>query len=1058
VTDLGSYSFLPWLRHGIANSVRGADLDRTNTRERVRVAVELQLTGEKVGGGGSLPPRTIPKDVEIFGPGDVVGLDARAIVRVEPREQVTAYEPNYMPHVEFYDEDLPWRYTPAEPDATRTRLRPWIALVVLADGEFQERTVRDAPLPAIAVLDRGALPEAADLWAWAHVHVNRDLAARAGDMTAADTAAVLARLTATLGEDPDRACSRIVCPRRLSANVGYTAFVVPTFESGRLAGLGLDPAGAPYATASAWEEYDGREQGDLLPVYHRWRFRTGEAQDFESLVRLLQPRPVDPRVGVRPLDVQRPGAGLPGILTPSLGGILQLGGALRIPDVALEPDELATRRAYEAWASSEGSAPHSFQRALARAVNLADDYQHEPAATANPASGVTLPEQGGDPVVTLPLYGRWHALQQRLLKERDGSDVPNWGNWVHELNLDPRHRTAAGFGTRVVQEHQETYMDAAWRQVGDVLAANAAIRRAQLAMHAATTLHRRSFVALASLEPGRALALTAPVQSRVLGDGGTIAHRRAQSMVPPALTSAPLRRALRSRGPLVRAAAERGGRPPRATTLLERVDKGEISAAPPKRTPPGVVTLDTLVRAFARDPRGKEAAGALSEKAMQPRMAKRLPEPGGFALRDPWDREKPPQEGHQTARRLKDAQDDVGVLVWASDEVAKEPERPQVDIWKTTEVVVSSLDPRVTIPRRTRRRIRFPRRIAVELDEQFQEAMAYPRIDLPMYEPLVRLSTDLFLPNIGLVEQNSVTLLETNQDFIEAYMVGLNHEMGRELLWREYPTDQRGSVFRQFWDVRGVLSDPRLTDEQRREMLYDIPKLHLWPRRSRLGDHDNRDSGRPPEEEAVLLIRGELLKRYPNAVIYAHKADWTRVNGRIDPTVERRLADLVGAEQERPPPAKVLTPLYEAKVDPDITFIGFDLTTAVAKGGDPTRDPNADAGWFFVVKERPGEPRFGLDLDGSRAVKVFNDLGWSNAVGVEEGEHLPASAFAPPYPLAALDLGVDGEKVAQQADDVQVAPVAASAARWAYILYQAPVMVAIHAAEMLRTRRRAGGA
>lgn len=30
----------------------------------------------------------------------------------------------------------------------------------------------------------------------------------------------------------------------------------------------------------------------------------------------------------------------------------------------------------------------------------------------------------------------------------------------------------------------------------------------------------------------------------------------------------------------------------------------------------------------------------------------------------------------------------------------------------------------------------------------------------------------------------------------KSYMVGLNHEFARELLWREYPTDQRGSYFR----------------------------------------------------------------------------------------------------------------------------------------------------------------------------------------------------------------------------------------------------------------------
>ena len=56
----------------------------------------------------------------------------------------------------------------------------------------------------------------------------------------------------------------------------------------------------------------------------------------------------------------------------------------------------------------------------------------------------------------------------------------------------------------------------------------------------------------------------------------------------------------------------------------------------------------------------------------------------------------------------------------------------------------------------------------------------------------------------------------------------------------------------------------------------------------------------------------------------------------------------------------MLTPLYEAKVDPDIYFFGFDLTVEKAKGGTG-ENPGDDPGWFFVIKERPGEPRFGLD-------------------------------------------------------------------------------------------------
>ena len=58
-------------------------------------------------------------------------------------------------------------------------------------------------------------------------------------------------------------------------------------------------------------------------------------------------------------------------------------------------------------------------------------------------------------------------------------------------------------------------------------------------------------------------------------------------------------------------------------------------------------------------------------------------------------------------------------------------------------------------------------------------------------------------PNPGAPQAPAPALLETNQQFIEAYMVGLNHEMSRELLWRGYPTSRTGTYFRQFWDVRG---------------------------------------------------------------------------------------------------------------------------------------------------------------------------------------------------------------------------------------------------------------
>ena len=89
-----------------------------------------------------------------------------------------------------------------------------------------------------------------------------------------------------------------------------------------------------------------------------------------------------------------------------------------------------------------------------------------------------------------------------------------------------------------------------------------------------------------------------------------------------------------------------------------------------------------------------------------------------------------------------------------------------------------------------------------------------PEFPQAMYEPLRDYFEDALLPGLEQVLPNTITLLETNPRFIEAYMAGLNHEMSRELVWRGFPTDQRGTCFRQFWDIRGRV--PRPTPEERR--------------------------------------------------------------------------------------------------------------------------------------------------------------------------------------------------------------------------------------------------
>jgi hypothetical protein len=99
-----------------------------------------------------------------------------------------------------------------------------------------------------------------------------------------------------------------------------------------------------------------------------------------------------------------------------------------------------------------------------------------------------------------------------------------------------------------------------------------------------------------------------------------------------------------------------------------------------------------------------------------------------------------------------------------------------------------------------------------------------------------------------------------------------------------------------------------------------------------LGTHDNREKDKSKQEDdLVLVIRGELLKKYPNAVIYALKAVWQKNK---DGTMTRDLITLTdddmeilaGNKKDKSEKANVKLSLYDAQVQPDIYFLGFDLT------------------------------------------------------------------------------------------------------------------------------------
>lgn len=309
------------------------------------------------------------------------------------------------------------------------------------------------------------------------------------------------------------------------------------------------------------------------------------------------------------------------------------------------------------------------------------------------------------------------------------------------------------------------------------------------------------------------------------------------------------------------------------------------------------------------------------------------------------------------------------------------------------ESVRTSWSPIESLEERVLERLGTP--VLAEREDPLDTIMAYPEFPQPMYRDLKEVSEDYILPGVDQVPNDTVGALETNTRFIEAYMVGLNYEMGSELLWRNYPADRRGSYFKRFWDQRSRIPKP---DE---EKLDDIIPVHRWDdkgpnnrARSPLGSNvrtGETNDDIPPDEQAgdsggnvtstvVLLVRGELLRRYPNTTIYAAKAK----NDGGDRVPTWASAEDKASEKDD---SKQKFPIFRGKLDPDITFLGFDLGVDEAVDApyhkSDTEDPDdrPDEGWFFVLSEPPGETKFGMDIgqEGETEAPIGVSKGLGNA-------------------------------------------------------------------------------
>jgi hypothetical protein len=1089
--ELAHYAFVPWLKEGINTKISETDAQgvTTDAMAKERAVIEVSVTLETTDvNNGNTAETVVPKTVKLLGPPDVLAISTNAIVRTEPKLNVNNYEDNGLPYIEFYEESFLWTYTPASADTGTQagRLTPWLTLICLKQDEFQLKNTPDGR--SVVSIDPARIKDVfhdeKQHWAWAHVHLSTEL-------VATSLQDKVTEVKSELDANPDTGVCRLICARKLIKETKYTAFVIPSYETGRLSVMGLPFTDVP-AQKMSWgktENYDTKPQGYDYPVYYMWDFQTGKNGDFESLARILKAVVMDAELGKRDMYIADAGYGIE--TTNPNTPVLGLEGALKPPD-------------FESDAWPNGANDKAYREHLRKLLNLSIDNEKRqtdtPAVIAdsitdNPFYSSTL---GDDPIVTPAIYGRWHAMIDRL---KENANYP----WVNTLNLDPRNRAAAGLGITIIQKNQEDYMRRAWKQVDQVNKANEKIRRAALSKMVSNAIYRKH-IRFASED--QSVRLTAPMHSFLLSGAQTAAASISKSLIPNASQSATFKKITRpgkKSNRKINAVANAG-----ANLIHKQVTQHfnteAIKTAPDKVAPLLAVNLEAITTAISTSVSNYQASDtAMAQQALfdtllaQTDFTNLQDATKKTALKTAIDNYAGLNTAAKTlAKNAVDAitsstqgsADTANVVVideapykavFGEEITAKTYENiiisrntagspgvlgratllqdinafgdsftgfntdlvatmlpvpkaaPLANLQQFSSGITTMLTPASLITSRVKSMVILnvfnpgTKKYEQKELEELSPIMAYPKFDDPMFSNLQAISQEYILPNIDKVPQNSITLMETNQAFIEAFMAGLNHEMSKELLWREYPTDQRGTYFRQFWNV---VDNIKQTDPEKK---YDITKLHTWT--GELGDHSSQVKTTPDDSPyLVLLIRGELLKKYPNTQVYAQKA---KFNDTAHPAAPRILADVNDT-------ANILVPVFLATLEPDIYLFGFDLDKEEAKGDSTDA---SKPGWFFALRERPGQIRFGLDdytptdpddppfPQGDPA--NWNDLSWEHLV--QQESDLTNFQIDTSHHFAA---GTGSE-------NVPLAEWGKNAADMAYILYQNPVLFARHAQEML---------
>ncbi len=858
------YTFLPWLRTGV-----GAQLAQSATGAgRASVALQLEILGD-----GAVQD-TVQRNVELYGPGDVLGVNNNTIIRTVPRAGTHDFEANFLAAIDFYDEDFPWRYSPAAPNGDR--VAPWLWLLVLEEGEFDLLSPIAGSLPVVLLHEgviNNAFPKPQQSWAWAHTHLNFKVAEENSDLNAA-----LRNAQTELSNNPNLGCSRLISPRRLKEEKGYTAFLIPAFETGRLAGLGVDHQTIETIPAMrvSWELPQSNPPNQF-PVYYHWSFSTMKGE-FEQLASKITP--------VTEAELRTSGVGVPltmDIHSPGWGVTHQdPKRAIRIPSVF----RLSSSPEDPQFPAQGPVNDDAWVDRLAQLLNLSIDMQeaHAEVDQENPiyADGNKIKD---DPVVTPPVYGSWYVKPPiRLDKIKMGSD------WFHQMNLNPGLRVIGGVGAEVIRDNQEEYMERAWEQYEEIRETNRFISMAQLSSKASTAMLSKHFGAtldsFSRMDPSneqvRGLRLAAMSRSARVFEA---VQKQTEVF---SWTSPVAMKMFRPQGALMRRVAGTAPTAPVGDNVwLKGLEAKVFQHENAHVSPLDLIVMNLTTRAVF-DPNHLGTANRIKGLA---------PEKVQSAL-----------ETHKSYFFPL-----VSILFVPIKVNSNMREQFQAD-----DAIRRKVNARLPVTARTDSPTNKVELLRVEPD--------FPE---PMFDELARQSLDFVIPGVEKFPVNRCGMFLSNRNAIESFLIGLNHEMAREMLWREFPANLTFTFFRQFWDK----NDQPTNTPANAASFKDITPIREWGSPTPLGDELHRVGTNI--DPLFFVLRGDLLRKYPNTVVFMQRAKLSN-----------------GVKVPDTATDAIRMPIAGARIEPDIFFVGFNVSKNEATG---------NPGWFIVFQERPGDLHFGLD-------------------------------------------------------------------------------------------------